>query len=89
MAQSMNDVQAVQEKYGDKIMIHGGWEPFGEHNYEGCTEEQVRAEVRRCIDSYGRNGHYALFPVIMGDPDDESIQKRREWVTDECHKYRV
>lgn len=88
MAQSMNDVAGIQEKYGDQIMIHGGWDSFGPHNFAGCTEEQVRAEVRRCIDSYGNSGNYALFAVVMGDPADEDIQNRRAWVDDECHKYR-
>lgn len=84
----MNDVAKMKELYGDKLLIHGGWDSFGLHNYEDCTEEMVRAEVRRCIDTYGKNGNYALFPVVMGDMADERIQKRRFWVDDECHKYR-
>lgn len=73
---------------GDKLLIHGGWDSFGPHNYEDCTEEMVRAEVRRCIDTYGRGGNYALFAVVMGDMEDENIRKRRFWVDDECHTYR-
>lgn len=88
MAQSMNDVVKVKEQYGDRLLIHGGWDSFGPHNYDDCTEEQVRAEVRRCIDTYGKGGNYALFAVVMGDPEDERIRKRRAWVDDECHNYR-
>lgn len=84
----MNDVVKVKELYGDQLLMHGGWDSFGPHNYEDCTEEQVRAEVRRCIDTYGKGGNYALFAVVMGDPEDEKIQKRRFWVDDECHRYR-
>lgn len=89
MAQSMNNLEQIQAKYDDKLMLHGGWDSFGPHNYAGCSEEQVRNEVRRCIESYGKNGHYALFAVVMGDPADENIIRRRKWVMDECHKYKL
>ena len=88
MAQSMNDVVKVKEQYGDQLLIHGGWDSFGPHNYDDCTEEMVRAEVRRCIDTYGKDGNYALFAVVMGDLEDERIRRRRAWVDEECHSYR-
>ena len=88
MAQSMNDLAMVKEKYGDRLLIHGGWDSYGPWNFDDCTEEMVRGEVRRCIDDYGRDGNYALFAVVMGDPADPGIQRRRGWVDDECRRYR-
>ena len=86
-AQSMNDIPMLQKKYGRKLLIHGGWDSFGEHNFAGASEDSVRAEVRRCIDTYINDGFYALFPIVMGDPESEDIKNRRAWVVDECQNY--
>ena len=88
-AQSMNDLVGIQRQYGDRLLIHGGWDSYGPHNRDDATEKQVRAEVRRCINEYGSQGNFALFPVMLGDPADGRLQKKREWVSDECHNYRV
>ena len=86
-AQSTNDLVKIKQEYGDKLLIHGGWDSYGPHNLDTATEEEVRGEVRRCIDTYGRDGVFALFPVIIGDPKDGIMQRLREWASDECRKY--
>ncbi len=86
-AQPMNDLKMIEEKYGDKLLIHGGWDSTGVHNYEGCTEEQVRSAVRESIDAYAGNGHFMLFPVVMGDRGRKDIQDRMFWIQDECKNY--
>ena len=85
--QSMNDIVEIQKRYRDKLLIHGGWDSYGPHNFDGCTEEEVRTEVRRCIDTYGNDGHYTLFPIAMGDTEDPVIRTKRDWINDECRKY--
>lgn len=86
-AQSMNDLVKIKEKYGDRLLIHGGWDSYGPPNFDDCTEEDVRKEVRRCIDTYAKGGNYAFFPVIMGDMFDPKIIEKRGWASDECKKY--
>lgn len=86
-AQPMNDLNGIKAKYGNKLLIHGGWDSFGPHCYEDATEEMVRAEVRRCIDTYGRDGNYMLFPILLGDPADGRLALRRGWADDECRRY--
>ena len=86
-AQPMNDLKAIEEKYGDRLLIHGGWDSTGEHNYEGCTEDQVRSAVRTAIDEYANTGHFMLFPVVMGDRERKDIQDRMFWIQDECRNY--
>lgn len=88
-AQSMNDLVGIKKQYGDKLLIHGGWDSYGPHNFDSATEEQVRAEVRRCIDTYGADGNFALFPIMLGDPADGIVQKKRAWASDECHRYKI
>lgn len=85
-AQSMNDLVHIQEKYGRKLLINGGWHTFGPAGMENATEAETRAEVRRCIDSYGKNGNYMLFPIIFSG-DLEQQERRRAWAMDECRVY--
>jgi uroporphyrinogen decarboxylase len=50
------DMAALQEKYGDKLIFHGGVDnqsvlPFG-------TPDQVREETRNCLSTLGKNRGY-------------------------------
>ena len=86
-AQSMNNLVMIKEQYGNQLLIHGGWDSYGPQNFDNCTEEDVRREVRRCIDTYAKDGNYMLFPIIIGDPADPRLNRRRSWTSDECKKY--
>lgn len=86
-AQIMNDLLDIKEKYGDKLCIHGGWNSTGECCMEDATEEQVRAEVRRCVDTYAPGGNYMLFAIIIGDPANPKTDQMKLWCRDECRKY--
>ena len=85
--QIMNDLNGIEARYGDRLLIHGGWDSTGPHNFEGASEEMVRAATRKAVDDYGKDGHFALFPIVMGDPKNPEIARRRFWVCDECRKY--
>lgn len=86
-AQSMNDLVGIQKRYGDQLVIHGGWDSYGPWNFPDTTEEQIRSEVRRCIDEYAPGGSYMLFAIMMGPSDDPNTIHRRKVVTDECRSY--
>lgn len=83
----MNDLVGIQKQYGDKLVIHGGWDSYGPWNFPDATEEQIRGEVRRCIDAYAPGGSYMLFAIMMGPSDDPNTIRRRKVVTDECRSY--
>lgn len=61
-AQPMNDIVGIQEKYGDKIAIIGGYNTNGRPGLEDATEEEIDTEVKRCIETYGPHGSY----IFMG-----------------------
>ena len=88
-AQSMNDLVGIQQKYGDQLCIHGGWDSYGPGSMSDATEDELRGEVRRCIDTYGQQGNYMLFPIIFGDPDDPRTNMRKQWCRDECRQYKA
>jgi len=85
--QIMNDLKGIEEKYGDRLLIHGGWDSTGPHNADNGAEDEVRAATRKALDDYAGNGHFMLFPIVLGDPARPDIQKRRSWITEECKEY--
>ena len=84
-AQPMNDLVGIQKRVGDKLMIDGGWNSTGSFNFDGASEESVRAESRRCLDTYFNNGFYQCMPVIVGNG--EHFENRCKWAADELHNY--
>ena len=56
-----NDIVAIQEKTGGKLAMIGGVDSAA-IDTEEATEEEIRAEVRRCIDEYCPAGRF--FPAL-------------------------
>lgn len=56
------DVDLAQAKrlIGARVCMIGGFDQF--HFFRHCTEEQTRAEVRRCFEAAGAGGGYILCP---------------------------
>ena len=85
-AQRSNDLVAIKEKFGNKLMICGGFEgrPFLPHI--DVTEEEVRGAVKQLLDDLAPGGGYAFFGGVM---EDNPIAKQRtEWIEDEFVKLR-
>lgn len=60
--QPSNDIAALAEKYGDQIGMIGGYDTIGKPARVDVTREEIRTEVRRCLDAYGKAGKgYAFF----------------------------
>lgn len=78
--QSCNDVQYLKDNFGKEIVLSGGFDSTGVLERPGATEAEIRAEIRRCIDAYGKDGNYVtMYPII--DPLVEAI------VSDEIERY--
>lgn len=58
--QPCNDVVAMRQRHPDMAFI-GGLDVQGVFEVPGVTEEQLRAEVRRCAKEYGHMGGYVLY----------------------------
>ncbi len=58
--QPCNDLVAMKEKHPD-IAIIGGLDIQGIVDRPGVTDEELRAEVDRCIDEYGPMGGYTIY----------------------------
>lgn len=85
-AQSSNNLEAIMRKKPD-ICFDGGTNTQAAALSDGATEEDGRAEARRCINTYGVNGHYMVHITMLGEPNtavkafmDEAENYGREYV---------
>jgi hypothetical protein len=85
-AQTMNDLAAIQKKYGKKLIINGGWDNTGPAGIPGADEELIRQSVRDTIDMLAPTGAY-IFWDTGGVGKEEDMLKKRAWVQDEVKKY--
>lgn len=86
--QPCNDVQKMKEKYPDMGFM-GGLDLQGVVDMVDVTEEQLRAEVRRCIDEYSEGGRFVLYgcSVSMYDPAAYAPTGKMGIIIDEAIKY--
>ena len=59
--QPANDIVGILEKYGDKICLIGGYDTNGRPGQPDASAEEMRAEVHRCLDTYGSHRGYIFF----------------------------
>ncbi len=65
--------QVLKDTYGDRICLHGGI--CTQYLLPKSTPDEVRAEVRRCVEILGAGGGYILAPchVLQTDVPTENI----------------
>lgn len=86
--QPCNDIESILQKYGEEIAIIGGFNSNGKPGMSDATEEEVRAEVRRCIDTYGNYGSYAVFGArLVNSLDPQEIGNAYVPIVDEGIRY--
>ncbi len=61
-AQPVNDIKAIQKKYGSRIAVIGGYDSNGRPGQSDAASDEVEAEVKRCVDEYGSSTNY----IMMG-----------------------
>lgn len=87
-AQPMNDIVGLQKKYGGAITIIGGFDSNGRPGQQDASEEEVRAEVRRCIDTYAPAGNYIMMGFrLVNSTSIDGFFKALSPINDECFTY--
>ena len=86
-AQIQNDLAGIKQKYGNDMIIVGGWDSSGPPGWIGSSEEVVRQAVRDCVDSWAPGGGFCFWGSFYGPPDDQRFIDHAFWITDEYNKY--
>lgn len=64
--QAMNDVKMVKERFGDKIILHGGI-TASQLVAEGVSRQQLDAAVQKCVDICAPDGRFIVMLSECGD----------------------
>ena len=67
-AQPTNDIAGILAKYGKQITVIGGYDTNGIPGMPDASEDEMRKEVKRCIDTYAPYGSYIFsgFRIVPG-----------------------
>ena len=85
-AQGMNDIAGIQAKYGNDLIINGGWRTDGPAWCPGASEDLVRSELRECFDTFAGDSAFIFWTGgQVGFSEDQAA--RFAWVTDEARSY--
>ena len=85
--QTSNDLEAIQKRFGNQIILEGGFDAIGELMSDSCTEEQFKQAVVDAIDRYSKNALFIFNHWLFGDPDNEAFNKRNRWMTEVVEDY--
>jgi uroporphyrinogen-III decarboxylase len=86
-AQLSNDLLAIKQKYGNSLVICGGWDIVGELADPYVTEETVRKSVFKAIDTYAPGGGYAFCGAYLGPADDDKTIRKNRWLQEAVDTY--
>lgn len=87
--QPCNDLKAMHAKYPGQICLCGGLDVQNVIDRPGITEEEIRAEVRRCIDEYAQDGGYMMYGTTLSffSPSAFATGSPVSIIVDECKAY--
>ena len=63
-AQASNNIVEIQKKYGDRLIINGGFDSQGPAGLPNADEQTLREEGRRTAREYAVNGSYMFIPMV-------------------------
>lgn len=86
-AQTSNDLDAVKKKYGNRLVICGGWDGIGELLDPDVSEETIKQSVYRTMNKYAPGGGYAFIGHYLGSIGDKAIAKKNRWLQEAANSY--
>jgi uroporphyrinogen-III decarboxylase len=84
-AQPVNDLAAIQKKYGKRLIINGGWDNTGPAGIPGADEKLIRQFARDAIDKLAPSGAYVFIAAPVGASED--MLQKITLAQDEARKY--
>lgn len=82
-----NDLQAVKRRYGNRLIINGGWDATISLPRMNPTDEELIESVRRAIDMYAPGGGYCYTGGFLGATADEETVRRNKLLYRTAEEY--
>jgi hypothetical protein len=63
--QPSNDIVALLDRYGDRLVFEGGFDSTGKPGHTDATLEEIEAEVERCFHEYGGKKGFVFLGTLV------------------------
>ena len=80
--QTCNDLKGIKAKYGNSLVMAGGWDARGRMLEEDVTDEEIIESLKSTLYTLADGGGYAFMGGFMGKPDDPVIIHKNKVVWD-------
>ena len=84
-AQTCNDLAAIKKKYGNSLVICGGWDGRDELLRPDVTEAEIKESVYRSFDMLAPGGGYVFSGGFLGFGD-ETVKQKNKWVQEAAYE---
>ena len=66
-AQIVNDLPSIMERFGNKLLVDGGWDSSGPPSYVNASIEEVIEETKRCLREYSGYRNFIMSPTLLNE----------------------
>jgi hypothetical protein len=86
-AQTCNDLAGIKAKFGNSLVITGGWDARDHLLADDVTEEEIRQSVRDTMDLLAPGGGFCWCGGFLSAIDDQKAIRKNTILMDEVKKY--
>ena len=80
-AQTMNDLAGIKAKYGNKLVIVGGWDGRGSLLGKDVGYDEIYEYTKKTFDTLAPGGGYCFMGGFMGLNDGGISEQKNKWLT--------
>ena len=80
-AQTCNDLVGIKKKYGNSLVLAGGWDARDHLLSDKVTDEEIYESVRKTFDDLAPGGGFMWLGGFLGPIDDEEIIRKNQVVS--------
>jgi hypothetical protein len=86
LAMPNDELKRDKQRFGNRLVINGGWDRIGPGSKADASEEVVRQSARDAINTYGKDGAYIFWDggIILNS---DAAKQKMDWLLDEVRVY--
>ena len=86
-AQASNDFAMIKQKYGNKIIVAGGWDNQGRISYPTTSDEELREGLIDYVDRMAPGGGFCYSAHVQGNRGEENFDRKMKIVQEVYDTY--
>ncbi|NLV49294.1 MAG: hypothetical protein GXY20_01210 [Clostridiales bacterium] len=85
-AQITNDLRGIKKKYGNRLIMGGGWDMLKYGNTKVDMQE-FKDSLVEYVDTFAPGGGFNFFAHVSGPPDDPKVKERSDYIKSFYYDY--